>query len=119
MTRFSSGIWPPAAQIQRPDVDQRFLDRDHQQRALDDLRSLLIPERDLRRNHLVLVDARRHLARSEDHRLFRKLEDGELAVVLAVAARHHPRREVVLAARGERQHLDVLGPVSPGSFMIV
>ena len=72
-------------------------------------RSLLVPQRDLRRDHLVLVDARHDLPRPEDDLLLRELEHEQLAVVLAVAARHHPGREVVLPARRERQHLDELG----------
>ena len=97
-----------AAQVQRPDVDERLLDRNHHQRAPGDLRSLLIPQRDLRRNHLVLVDARHHLTRTEDHLLLRELEHAHVAVVRRVAARDEPRRQVVLAPRRERKHLDEL-----------
>ena len=59
------------AQIERPDVDERFLDGDHHQRALNDLRALLVPERDLRRDDLILVDAGDDLAGSEHQLLLR------------------------------------------------
>ena len=104
------------AQVQRPHVDQRSFDRNHHQRALDHLRALLVPERDLRRDHLVLVDARDHLLRTEHQRLLRELEDLQLAVMLAVASRHHPRREVVAAPRRERQHLDELRVLFAGQL---
>ena len=99
---------PGRAQIQRPHVDQRLLDRDHHQRAPDHLRALLVPERDLRRDRLILADPRDDLPRAEDHLLLRKLKDAQRAVVLAVAARRQPRRQVVAVARREGQHLDEL-----------
>ena len=110
MTRFSSGILPARrAQIQRPHVEQRFLDRDDEQRALNHLRALLVPQRDLRRDDLVLIDARDDLPRPVHDRLARKLEHLELPVSLRIRSRDHPRRQVVLARGRERQHLDELG----------
>ena len=106
-------------EIQRTNVNQRFLDRNDEQRALDDFRALLVPQRDLRRDDLILADARSHLPRTEDDGLLWKLKGDQLAVVLAVAPRNHPRGKVVFLPRREGQHLDVLRSYPPGSFMIV
>ena len=102
------------AQVQRPHVQQRFADRNHEQRALNHLRALLVPQRNLRRDHLVLVDARDDLARAVDDRLPRKLEHLELPVSLRIGARRHPRGQVVLPRGSERQHLNELGVRLPG-----
>src|SRR5439155_6794430 len=79
------------------------------QLAPNDLRSALIPERDLPRYFGVLVDAIDDLVRAKDEALSRKAIDGELAVMRAVVPRHHPRREVVLLPWRERSHKHELG----------
>ena len=57
---------------------------------------------------LILRDAGDDLPRTEHELLLRELEDAQPAVVLAVAARDQPGREVVAPARRERQHLNEL-----------
>src|SRR4029453_7937807 len=73
-------------QVQRSYVDQRLFDRNHHQRSPDDLRTLLIPERDLRRNDLILRDSSDDLTRTEHELLLREFEHEHLAVMLTIAA---------------------------------
>src|SRR5688572_22496012 len=96
------------AQIERLHVDQRSLDRDHEQLAAQHFRAALVPQRDLARDLGVLVDPVRDLVRTEHETLPREAIDRELAEVWAVVPRHHPRREVVLLPRRERTHEDEL-----------
>ncbi len=83
-------------------------DRNHQQLAANDLRALLIPQRDLLRDARLLVDPVHDLLRTVHETLLRKPVHDELSVVLAVHPRRHPRREIVLSARRERRHVDEL-----------
>ena len=96
------------AKIQRLDVDQRFLDREHQQLATDYLGAALVPERDLARDLRVLIHAIHDLCRAEHEALPRKAIHDELAVIRAVVSHHHPRGEVVLLTGREGPHEDVL-----------
>ncbi len=86
----------------------------HQHLAAQHLRALLVPQRQILRDRLVLVDAGLDLHRAENQLLLGKLQDDELAQVLAVAARHHQADQVVLVARRERDHEQELRLVLPG-----
>ena len=54
-------------------------------------------------------DARDHLPRTVDRLLLGELEHAQAAVVLAIAAGHEPRGQVLAPGRREREHLDELG----------
>ena len=108
------------AEVERPDVEQRFLDRDDQQRALDHFRSLLIPQRDLRRDHLVLVDARGHLRaarRSRSASGTGRRRAGRSWSPSLRATIHAARLSFCRGVNGSIWMYS--GPRSPGSFMIV
>ena len=88
-------------EIQRLHVDQRLIDGDREQRTADDLRPSLVPQRELLRNHRVLVDARVDLTRAVDELLLREVEDDQAAVVRRIGARRQPRDHVVAPRRVE------------------
>ena len=76
---------------------------------MNHLRPLLVPQRNLRRDLLVLINPRHDLPRAVDNFLFGKLKHLELTVVLLIGSGDHPCRQIVFARRCERQHLDELG----------
>ena len=105
-------------QVDRLRVQQRPADRNHDQRAAQDIRPLLVPQRHLRRELRVLIDARFDLQRSVDESRLRKVVDDRRAVMRLVASRRDPADQVVPVRRRERQNLDELrSGFSPGSVI--
>ena len=77
-------------------------------------RALLVPQRQVLGNVLVLIDARLDLHRAVHQLLFRELVKNQVAQVIAVASRGHPTDQIVLAPRSERKNQQKLRRFLPG-----
>ena len=61
-------------------------DGNHDQSAADHVRALLVPERQVFRDHRILIDQRLNLERAVDKLIFGKLIDNQLTVIGRIAS---------------------------------
>ena len=101
-------------QVERLDVEQRILDRDHQQVADDHVRALLVPQGELLRDRRILVHGRLDLGRAVDRGVAREREADGAAVVGRVGLRSEPADHVRSPVGHERQDLHELVAGLPG-----
>src|SRR5260370_9980596 len=98
------------SQIERRYIENRVLDRDHQQvRTAYHPRAHLVPQRELLRDLRSLIDPRLDLKRPVDKLLLGELVDDQFAVAGRVAPRSEPRDHIVAAARYHRKRQEELG----------
>ena len=98
----------PTLEEHRLDVEERVLDRDHQQIAANHGGAATSPEGEPLRDRRILLDAVLDLYGSEDELVLGQIVRQQLAVVLAIGARRQPRNRVLLVLRGEGQHEEEL-----------
>ena len=95
-------------QIDRRNIEECVADRQHQRLTLKHLRPLLVPQRQVFRDILILIDSRVNLHRPQDQFLFRKLHHHNLAELIAIAPRQHHADQILLCRRSECRHQEKL-----------
>ena len=90
--------------VDRLDVQERVVDRDHEEIAEQDVRACLAQERPLAGEPRILVDPGEDLRGSLDRAPLGEPEHGELPVVRLVGRRRHPRHHVLAVGRNEGDH---------------
>ena len=91
-------------QINRRNIEERIAHRQHQRLPLQHLRPLLVPQRQIFRNILILIDAGIHLHRPQNQLLFRKLHHHNFAELVAIAPRQHHADQILLRRGSECRH---------------
>src|SRR6185436_2759386 len=95
-------------QIDWLNKEERLTYRANQQMSAEYMGALLIPERELRRQLGILINARFNLQRSINQSGLGEVVDQKFPVFVAIATTGHPANQIVSPGRSKRQNQDKL-----------